>query len=235
MEFTPKNLQTALFVKDSIKELITPGYDKYSLIDEIKKKISDIFDAEPVVLPFPPDTPQNIPRIILKNKNETYSCNISINRVDIFQSLFPIHVKNLDNALKDQKTTVIKIFNFFKNKDLTINRIGFVVSGMLKINDNSSAEYLTKEFIKTGKLDIPRELSIVYNKRLKIKDNDYNHRIVMRGGLDKQLFLQIDINTIPEMMAIKDLKIEDIKEILDYSTERITKINEEFPNFKIKQ
>jgi len=224
MNFKVQTIQVALFIKD----LNIAGYDKYALIGDLKEKVGSIFDAEPVVLPLPPNAPSDIPRVILNNKEGSYNCNIALNRVDVFKNK-PQSEEDLKVFLDDQKEKTIIVFDFLKEKHVVVNRVGFIVTSLVEIEDKTGPEYLKEAFVASGKLDDPRELRMIYNKR----ENDFNHLIKMTTKQDNKLLLQIDVNTIPELMAEADFDGEKLESILNYAIEKIIKIQGSFPNFNI--
>ncbi len=229
MDFKLQKIQTALFIKG----LNITGYDKYSLIGELKNSVGDIFDAEPTVLPFPSDAPLDIPRIILNSKDGIYSCRIALNRIDIFRNKPQDEQEKLENVLDNQKKQIEKIYAFFKEKKATINRVGFVAMFLTKIEDKSGAEYLRETFLVDNKLENPKELQVIYNKRAKNNSFEFNHLITLIGRQNDKFILQVDINTVPEMMTSSDFSQENLGSILNYSIQKITEIQESFPNITV--
>ncbi len=229
MDFKLQKIQTALFIKD----FNITGYDKYSLIGELKNSVGNIFDAEPTVLPFPSDAPLDIPRIILNSKGGIYSCNISLNRIDIFRNKPQDEQEKLEDILANQKEQIKKIYDFFKGKNVVINRVGFVVAFLSEIENKSGAEYLKETFLVADKLESPRELRIIYNKRAKNDSFDFNHLLKIIGQTANKLVLETDINTVPEVMTSSDFSQEKIDSILNYAIQKITEIQKDFPNINI--
>lgn len=229
MNFKLQKVQTALFIKD----FSITGYDKYSLIGELKDSVGDIFDAEPVAFPLPPDAPLDIPRIILNNKKGVYSCNIALNRIDIFRNKPQDEEEKLEDILGNQKEQVKKVYDFFNGRSVIINRVGFVVTFLSEIKDKSGAEYLKETFLVADKLENPRELRLIYNKRASDNSVEFNHLVTLIGRQDNKLVLQIDINTIPEIMKETNFAKEKLIDILNYSVKKTKQIKDNFPNFKV--
>jgi hypothetical protein len=223
MDFNLKSIQTALF----IKEFDVDKANIYNFPNEIKS-YSSIFDGDPFFTNVPSDAPKDIPRLILKSKDDRYNCNISLNRVDLFQN----NLKK-DLSLEEQKEAIKSIFNFLEKKKITINRVGFIGNFLTIIEEQTSAEYINSEFIKEDALKNPRELIINYSKRTKQEEINFNVFLRLLGKNEKNLNLQIDVNTIQEDMETNVFNERDFFNILDYSVKEIEKIKNEFPIINI--
>lgn len=227
MDFKLQKIQTALFIEG----FNIVGYDKYSFIGEVNNSIGDIFNAEPIVLPpLPLDAPLEIPRIILNSKEGIYTCNIALNRVDMFRNKPQERQERIENILDEQKKQTEKIYDFFKGKKVIINRVGFVVTFLNEIENKTGSEYLRKTFLVDNKLKNPRELQIIYNKQEQNNSIDFNQLFRIIGQSDNKVVLEIDINTTPELMAKSDFNKNNLSSILDYSIQKIIDIEKNFPN-----
>lgn len=226
MDFKLVKLQVALFVRG----LDIAKYDKYLVISELKDKVGDVFDAEPLALPFPPDAPPEIPRIVLRSNDGKFICNIALNRVDILRNVPPQGLEETEDLFAVHRSQTERIFAYLKEKGVVINRVGLTGSFVGRVAGGTSAEYLRSIFIVTNKLTSPKELQVIYNKRARNESLDFNHLIKIISQENSKVVLQIDVNTIPEVMGASEFSIEDLNRILDYSTAKIKILREGFPD-----
>lgn len=199
LKFTIKRIQVVLFVRNLLSIL---EHSSLQFATEFVNVMS-FLNSEPTVFPLPIDAPREIPRIVLKSNDEKYNCNISNSRIDF--SMNNIRDLTIIKLWDELQPTIGLLSDFVKKKELQINRIGFIVISETETPDDGS-KYLKDNFIKRGKLKDPRELKIRYVRRVKINEIDSN--ITASFGLigsgvklqPNRLFLQLDINTIPELM-----------------------------------
>jgi hypothetical protein len=220
-------IQTALFTKNLN---ISDDYAKSEILIEIKKDIAAIFDGNPNIIPIPNDAPAEIPRIILNSKNSSYSCNISLNRTDVF--LNKQEEPNGD-ILDKQKENVSKIFNFIKNRGAIINRIGFVVFYEEENEDNIN--FIKSNYLKDGILDDLKELVIRYNKEeTSLAEISNLNNIIEISALKNKKIINFftDINTLAENMAEKNFDYANFEKIIDFAISANKKISSAFPAIK---
>lgn len=229
MDFKLTKLQTALFVRG----LDIAKYDKHLVIAELRDKVGDVFDAEPIALPFPSDAPPEIPRILLRSNDGTYTCNLALNRVDIFRSVTQQEPEDLEGIFANHELQTEEIFKYLKEKGVVVNRIGLTANFVGQTENKTAAEYLRDAFLVLDKLENPKELQIVYNKRARSDSVDFNHLIRIISRDDSNILLQIDINTIPEIMETSNFSKEDLEKILSYSIKKITNFKDTFPDLEI--
>lgn len=159
---TPVKLQLALFFRNTLDR---PD-EKYS---SLNKKMNNLFNAPPTILPLPEDAPSNIPMVQLSSEDKKYSSNISKKRADLF--LNPNPNDNLDSILKDFYIKSENFIDFFVNF-CRINRMGFIADNFMfeknslkKIND----KYFKKDLSKS------HELKIRFNERNSLNGIEYNN------------------------------------------------------------
>jgi hypothetical protein len=222
MDITIRTIQTALF---------TTSLDltnKINLSSLFLKGTKNLFDGEPIILPLPNDAPPEIPRIILKNKTQFYTLQISTNRVDFIyedksaddkkskaQDLTKEYSTNLSNVLK----------TLISNIGSKIIRIGFIPVLQSKLDD--SANYVVKTYLKDTKLT--KGIAAI-NFRILHKTiiNDLSTNIWLRVNsfnkpgdkLDNKIVTFLfDVNTPQEITL--DLKQKDILKYIAESLKHI--------------
>ena len=122
-----KNLQTAVFI---------PNLDlsnKIVFVSQLNQELANFFDGDPIILPIPYDAPLDVPRIILKNKDESYTLNISQNRVDLvynekdlIDNLPKATLSELVPSLIDKSILVIQSLKNLMS--VRIIRLGFIAT-----------------------------------------------------------------------------------------------------------
>ena len=114
--------------------LFSPGVvvvNKLKTASALNDVLSGVLDGDPAIIPLPDDAPPEIPRIILKSKDEQYNLKTANSRIDFFfrykkeQEKTPFPVPNLFGKL-------IEVFKYSKETMLTqFTRIAIVGSAPL--------------------------------------------------------------------------------------------------------
>lgn len=222
-----KKIQTAIFTR---KFQISNEYEKSNLLLELREKIGDVFSGQPVLIPVPNDAPPEIPRIILNSADNLFTCNIALNRTDIFFNSVNSAENDINILLEKQKLNSSKLFDFLKEKKIEIARIGFVIDVDYTIQN--ALEFLRVEFVRNNKFEDPKELSFRYNKADEINEIDIamNNLVTIAGKRDSNLIqIQLDINTAAEIMGSSDFSKEYFEKIMNYSIQKTKLIIEKFP------
>lgn len=206
--FQLQKIQTALF---------TPGINLAKPLDVAQNFINfteSLFDGQPVILPIPPDAPPEIPRIILKNSNDSYSCNISQNRVD-----FIFTEKGTPRSLSDEKDIFLRYLllnvELLKNKQkVSINRVGTAITFLLPLLESSN-KFINEKFLKERLFTDVYEVQFGVLKRLKLSNYEINCwfklntlRNTEDPSDDKAASVTFDINTRPDIYY--DLNVEQV-------------------------
>ena len=143
-EFEYLSYQAAVFTPDlqlNVNRVLAALVDKYS----------DRFNGDPIVLPpFPPNAPKEIPRVILKNANESQKLQVALSRLDIFWTRIYLEnpILNIGEFIEESQSVI----SFYK--DITrarFGRLAFVVN-RIRITDNPGKE-LVNHFCKSEWLD----------------------------------------------------------------------------------
>ncbi|MBU3979476.1 hypothetical protein KJ980_03955 [Patescibacteria group bacterium] len=103
--------------------------DKLILASNLKSILGEVLDGEPLILPIPDNAPHEIPRIILKSKNEEYELNISLSRVDFIfnnKSNAAIQYKKITEAVMKYLAKLSKVL--IDKHSMSTNRTGLIVT-----------------------------------------------------------------------------------------------------------
>lgn len=201
--------------------LYSPGIDlsdKLTLTGNIRKESDNLFSGEPLILPVPDNVPNEIPRIILKDKKGGINLHISVNKIDlhirdsILTESVPGVYSKLDKSLLEVYRSVLKAL--FSATSLTVNRVGFVIVGEVEVKNASTYitnKYLTKDIKMTGWLDA--NVSLLNRETIDKKESNVWLRLSPgrkeSGEVDNnKLIVMFDINTLSKegySFAVEDL------------------------------
>jgi len=197
-----RSFQSALFVAVLNLE------NKLKLASDIISASKNILEGDPTILPIPPDAPPEIPRIITKSKDERYTCNVSLNRIDLFSKPKGRDEQSLDVVSGEYLKLLLNLTSLLKeNFKIAIPRIGIVANLLLELSESSNT-YVLRKYIKESSLisetheaqihalnKITLSNKIKVNRRLRI----ITSRSAEDPSNDKYLSISIDINSVPEV------------------------------------
>jgi len=219
MNLQVTNIQVALF---------SPGIDlsdKLALAQKVKQGTGTLFDGESIVLPIPNDAPAEIPRIVLRNKNNQISLNLSLNKIDFF--IKPKSNNSLTNS-SDEANKIYKSFleTLYKDSSLVIHRVGHVFN--LQAPVDNSVDFISMHYFgdfKNGESWQDINFGLLKRDVIDEKLSNIWFRInpgkKQDGDLDmKKIAIMFDINTLP-----KEIHKYDAGSILKY-LEESTKYSE---------
>lgn len=198
MALKTDQIQLSLFSRDIIVN------KKAKLVGELDEKFSSVFNGDPFILPIRDDAPAEIPRVVLKSKDEGRILQISLNRLDLFFNYRPGSELQFPN--KSIQDIFIEIFKLFKtNFGINFDRIGFISQWLVDVDGNKVSKFMAEKYIKDN-----FDLSKVYNLNInlefrdKIEDFEINKIVQVSPAIntfhkDKVFLLFVtDINTIKE-------------------------------------
>ncbi len=217
MKIIGLSIQTGLFTTGFIIS------DKLDIASKLTKETGTLFDGDPILIPLPPEAPQEFPRLILKNKDERYSFQATTTRLDLFfknEKSSTLEEKEVGSLIKkyvsDLKIVVSAVNKILQPK---IIRLGFVLNLQFQVDD--AINIIKSSYIKDLKFTKDtHDLNAGFLNQDKI--NKINSNIWFRVNafrLDKHpkdnkvLLVSFDINTVPE--ESQDLKIDDIMKYVE--------------------
>lgn len=174
--------------------------NKLDFANKINKVVDGQFDGEPVLLPVPDSAPQEIPRIMLRSKDEKDQLQISLSRIDFILNLKSETTEKPSliyaNAYKKiQKITNLLISDF----SLSIDRIGLITS--FTTHDKQSLEKVYK-FIKEKSINREGnkgiQLHLYFQEKLdKFLVNKWVRVIANQAQkTEDNYFVNVDYNTV---------------------------------------
>ena len=225
LDFKVQKIQLALFSNNFNLTNMS------SVANELKTKTENIFDGQEAILPLPIDAPSEIPRIILKSADNSYSCNIALSRTDFFFQDIS-EGKKLEEVIKDYSAKAEKIYSYFvSEKNVRIGRIGFVVNFVSELS-NSSKKLLQDNIFQDkfyfAQSDKLKNIALIFSEKDKLDKFEISRLIKIESlrkksnpDDDKKIAIQYDINTLAEKANEYILSTEDIKNILNLSYEEM--------------
>ena len=218
--------------------LYSPGVDlsdKLTLTGNIRKGSGNLFNGEPLILPVPDNVPNEIPRIILKDKKGGINLHISVNKIDlhirdsILAGSIPSVYSKLDKSLIEVYRSVLNAL--FSVKSLIVNRVGFVVVAEVEVKNASThitGKYLTRDIKMTDWLDV--NVSLLKREAIDKKESNVWLRIYPgrkeSGEVDNnKLIVMFDINTLSK--AGYNFAVEDILSYVKQSSSYLANYSKE--------
>ena len=204
--------EVALFPKDFSTS------DFNSLLEEIKKSLVMFADGFNTVIPVPLDAPREIPRILLRSKDNVIACNISLEKVNISwfnRKEIPGFTKSITEINSDiEKLSEILLLHTPTRR---MKRVGYIKEYYL-VSENP-VEVLPNSNIGSKVKENLREFifQLTYDFSMSMYSNC--NKVIILGKGKKQtgekenvLMLTSDINTL----QTKDVSwtTEDIKKFI---------------------
>ena len=197
-----RSFQVALFVGVLNLE------NKLKFASDIISASENILEGDPTILPIPADAPPEIPRIITKSKDERYTCNVSLNRIDLFFKPKIEVEQSLEIIGGGYLKLLLNLTNLLKeNFRITIPRIGILANLLLELSESSNTYILRKYMKENGPISETHEAQIHALNRVtllnKIKVNRWLRIITSKSAQDpsddRYLSVSIDIKSVPEV------------------------------------
>lgn len=205
-------------------------FNAIKLLSDLYNKYPDRFDGEPVIIPFQDGAPQDLPRVILKNRNKAYSFEVSNIRCNI--SLVVTQAREMNSSMSNFLRLATELFESFKNSiNIPIGRIAFVLERIAYIEDpglNLAKHFCKDDWIGTV-LNRPARFEIHAFKRYKM-NNDFP--IINSWVRHKSFSKKTDLNTKEEFIHFEhDLNtLQEFTDSEDYDIDKIRSFYEAVPN-----
>ena len=135
-------------------------------------EFSDKFNSDPVIIQLPPDVPREIPRMILKNQDESWKAQFSSTRLDVIWSRNYLRNDVLDS--NEFLEYANKIFDSYRNLTRTrYGRLAFIINRVQE-SSNPGRELAThfckQQWLESKALNRPENFEIHAFKRYKVNE-----------------------------------------------------------------
>lgn len=215
-------------------------FNKNGILALMIEKYPDVFDGDTVSIPIPDDAPEEIPRIILRSKDDTTRCEIAKSRFSI--SCGPADDLYIDTQIESFLDFCHKIIETYVTyTKATIGRLAIVISKYIDQADpqNTLAGHFCKDQWLQEAFTNLFEFEIHALKKIKLDEFTVNSWVRCKSGKlesrKKDIKLEIihiiqDINTPSEELNIKKFMMKDVKKFISIvSSEHVSILKKYFP------
>ncbi len=180
--------------------------DRMKIATLVRKKASKYFDFDPVLLPFPPGIPPEIPQIIIQNPINKSEFQLSNTRFDISRTITPDNAQDTFEIIKEIQTISIKIYRGLAgNQSAKINRLGFVSTVSLEIDN--APEFIRTKYLRGDTTQGSEAANLLFLHKVDVAPFKLFKWVRLFSTLrPSQLLLEIDINTQPETPFVDSLE-----------------------------
>lgn len=182
---------------------------------ELNKKMNNVFNGVPHIMPIPDGAPLEIPVVQMKSNNNKYNLNLAKNRIDFFLNLGQ---KISDENIEDFKIKSKNIVEYF-NSTNKISRVGLL--GQYFKETTKGVEIIDEKYFNNSMRSM-NELQIRFNEKNLLNELPMNN-ISNISSVSGQIFnkdtegvlVTKDINTDISSNTDKALSKKNIDNILD--------------------
>ncbi len=140
-QFTPLSVQSAIFVRGLDLS------DPLSVAQGIRGAAGGIFDGQPGVFPVPPNAPENVPRILLKDREGKYQCKVSTGRLDLAFDGSKRKASSIGMLWDEYSGIIRQLAEYLKKKNPTrVWRLGLVVR-LFKVLGGSANVHIREKYL----------------------------------------------------------------------------------------
>lgn len=200
--------------------------DPLSVAQAIRGAVGGIFDGQPGVFPVPPNAPENVPRILLKDRQERYQCKVSAGRLDLAFDGSKRKAGSVGVVWDECSGILRQLAEYLKKKNPTrVWRLGLVVR-LFKVLEGSANTHIREKYLKDDRFQDPYEL------HLSVLDKESMGRFTINRWLrlrpmrkrddpkdDRGLVVEVDINTPAEEK--NDFTEEEITDFFEEAYQHI--------------
>lgn len=191
MRDTCINLNESMIIHFAL--FLKPGstFKSISIAANLPENIANLFgDQEPDIMSYPPEFPNDAPRLIFKNNDAELV--FSFTRIDFHVKFKP---NTSDNTIRDLFTNTISYLS--NEHNLKFERLGFVLQ--FQIKDDIDIDTLKNIYITSDKLRDLEGFQLSWMKQIDIDGFKANRwvRLHHTGNLEnKEQYVLIDTNTL---------------------------------------
>lgn len=199
--------QELVFLVQSITSVLFGTYDLSDTLSKaniLHQAVKQVFNGEPFLFPIPDNAPTEIPRIILRNRDETYQSTIALNRVEIAYKEKGVPTKE-PTAICDGYLGILGSFSTVLRAkwNTAIVRLGLVMD-LISFTENPVG-LIVKNYIKEDTIKNPEQIAVHSLNRIQFDDLAINRWCRLSSDKTKNshgerelLRVIIDVNTLPD-------------------------------------
>ncbi len=198
-QFTPLSVQSAMFVHR------LDFSDPLSIAQAIRAAAGGIFDGQPGVFPVPPNAPESVPRILLKDRQEKYECKVSTGRLDFAFDGSKKKASSIGTLWDDYNGIIRQLAEYLKKQNPTrVWRLGLVVR-LFKVLEGSANTHIRERYLKDDRFQNPHETHLSVLNKESMGPFSINRWLRLRPMRkrddpqdDRGFVVEVDINTPAE-------------------------------------
>ena len=162
------SLQAAMFTRKMDLQ------NSLSVAQGISSAVGGLFSGPPTILPIQPNTPPNVPVIILKSSDEKYTCNVASTRIDFrftVQKDPPTDIRQIWKVFYD----CLKQINeyFLKKNPTPVWRLGFVAQFFAKLTASAN-EHIASRYLQPGVAEDTWDINVNFLNRFNMESQEVN-------------------------------------------------------------
>lgn len=170
-----------------------PDLSLLSLASSIVSRLGDL-NAQPIILPIPPDAPPEVPRIMLQNRPGSLNCTCTAQRIDLKATRLDAEPL----ALSQFEPQLLSLLDGLGGLKLKVIRLGLVISGDVHLGEDA-VSFVRTHFLTGGKFDDPQALEASVLRQGNACGETVNHwlRIYSGGDIPRPVLrIMVDLNTV---------------------------------------
>lgn len=200
-------LQLAMFFQQ-------PEFRPDMMMSQVNMDMGNLFDAMPQILSLPNDVPHDIPRVQMRSEDNKYNCNIAPARIDFILNGKDREEDAWPEIVKDFKAKASLFVKSVVGRS-KVNRFGVI--GNFFIPDKAPSHTISRKHLKVD-LQSAEEINLRFNKRSSMHGLNLNNISSINtalaedhaGGVEKGIFIELDVNNIPTSEAISAEMLNEV-------------------------
>ena len=214
--------------------LFTPGFNFVTskILTSLLGIGSELLDGDPEILPLPEDAPVDIPRITMKNKDNSLRLEAAPTRINFYR----VKIKGDDRIAANE---FIGLATDFLKETLNITgakcgRMATVINRFCFRNNPGLeiAEHFCKEPFMKAPFDEPSAFELHAHKKYTFRSFDVNSWVRVKSGKVRPeqgisrpiVLVEQDINTLAELMESKSYNRREISTFFRHIIKEFDKI-----------
>ena len=201
LQFTVQSLQTGLFFASIDLS------NKLAVAGNLASASDGLLGSDPLLLPLPDDAPPEFPRIIVKDHQGQFQCQISPGRCDFLFGQTPgTPEQTLDELFSSYLEYLLSLAGVLVSKHkASFHRIGFVPKFLAKLQISSN-EFIRDRFMRRDFFQGSYHIHVHTLHHLTLDGFEINRWVRVRSARsvsgpsdDRAITVEIDMNTNPEI------------------------------------
>lgn len=202
--------------------VVTPGFNFVTskILPELLQIDPGNLDGDPAIFPLPPDVPLSIPRIILKDKNESKRLDVAPERVNYFRLKINPDDLILVGEFFESASTLLTMY--LEKSGANCGRIAALLK-RFSYNENPASEiasHFCKDQFIVRPFNEPNNFEIHAHKKYKFDESfEVNSWVRVKSAVLKfkpdnkvssAIIVEQDINTLSELIETRIYTKDDI-------------------------